>query len=93
MLGRVVATATVINHSTIPLGSLIGGVLGDAVGYRSAMWITTGVVAPSWLILAMSPMRRARDLPQTHQARQAQQAHQAHRPDEQEQGHARSEAR
>ncbi|MFF6879869.1 MFS transporter [Streptomyces sp. NPDC012474] len=65
MLGRVVATAMMINHSTIPLGSLLGGMLGDAVGYRPAMWIMTGVVAPSWLILAMSPMRRMRDLPRT----------------------------
>ncbi|MEU3282796.1 MFS transporter [Streptomyces antibioticus] len=65
MLGRVVATAMMINHSTIPLGSLLGGVLGDTVGYRPAMWIMTGIVAPSWLILAMSPMRRERDLPQT----------------------------
>jgi predicted MFS family arabinose efflux permease len=61
-----------INHSTIPLGSLLGGVLGDAVGYRPAMWIMTGAVAPSWLILAMSPMRRMRDLPQ---ARQPEHAH------------------
>ncbi|MER7407473.1 MFS transporter [Streptomyces sp. NPDC000070] len=67
MLGRVVATAMMINHSTIPLGSLLGGVLGDAVGYRPAMWIMTGVVAPSWLILVMSPMRRDHDLPQTRE--------------------------
>ncbi|MER5219866.1 MFS transporter [Streptomyces flaveus] len=71
MLGRVVATAMTINHSTIPLGSLLGGVLGDAVGYRPAMWIMTGIVAPSWLILVMSPMRRERDLPQTHEPEQA----------------------
>ncbi|GAX56546.1 MFS transporter [Streptomyces olivochromogenes] len=70
MLGRVVATAMMINHGTIPLGSLLGGVLGDAVGYRPAMWIMTGVVAPSWLILATSPMRRERDLPQTHEPEQ-----------------------
>ncbi|MGW4902575.1 MFS transporter [Streptomyces albidoflavus] len=68
MLGRVVATAMMINHSTIPLGSLIGGVLGDTVGYRSAMWIMTGLVAPCWLILAVSPMRHQQDLPQTHAA-------------------------
>lgn len=67
MLGRVVATAMVINHSTIPLGSLLGGVLGDAVGYRSAMWIMTGLLAPCWLILALSPMRSERDLPQTYE--------------------------
>lgn len=71
MLGRVVATAMMINHSAIPLGSLLGGVLGDAVGYRPAMWIMTGIVAPSWLILAMGPMRRERDLPQTHEPEQA----------------------
>ncbi|MGZ2355372.1 MFS transporter [Streptomyces sp. 372A] len=71
MLGRVVATAMMINHSTIPLGSLLGGVLGDAVGYRPAMWIMTGIVAPSWLILATGPMRRERDLPQTHKPEQA----------------------
>lgn len=34
LLGRVVATTMMINHSTIPVGSLLGGVLGDAVGYR-----------------------------------------------------------
>ncbi|MGQ4491023.1 MFS transporter [Streptomyces sp. SAS_281] len=71
MLGRVVATAMMINHSTIPLGSLLGGMLGDAVGYRPAMWIMTGIVAPSWLILATGPMRRERDLPQTHKPEQA----------------------
>ncbi|MFE7896442.1 hypothetical protein ACFU3E_02655 [Streptomyces sp. NPDC057424] len=40
------------------------GLIGDAVGYRSAMWIMTGVVALSWLILLMSPIRREPDLPQ-----------------------------
>lgn len=63
LLGRVVATTMVINHSTIPLGSLLGGLLGDALGYRQTMWIMTGVVAACWLILALSPIRRERDLP------------------------------
>lgn len=71
MLGRVVATAMMINHSTIPIGSVLGGVLGDTVGYRQAMWIMTGVVALSWLILATSPMRRERDLPQAHEPGEA----------------------
>ncbi len=35
LLGRVVATTMMpINRSTIPVGSLLGGVLGDAIGYR-----------------------------------------------------------
>ncbi|UNO44332.1 MFS transporter [Streptomyces sp. MST-110588] len=65
MLGRVVATAMTANHSTIPLGSLLGGVLGDAVGCRRTMWIMTGVIALSWLVLAVGPLRHERDLPRT----------------------------
>ena len=63
LLGRVVATTMVVNHSTIPVGALVGGVLGDAVGYRAAMWIMTGLLAPCWLVLAVSPVGRDRDLP------------------------------
>ena len=59
------------NHNIVPLGSLLGGVLGDAVGYRPAMWIMTGVVAPCWRILVISPMRHERDLPQTYEPEQA----------------------
>jgi MFS family permease len=65
LLGRVVATAMVVNHSTIPVGSLAGGLLGDAVGSRPAMWIMTGLLAPCWLVLALSPVGRVRDLPLT----------------------------
>ena len=67
LLGRVVATAMVINHSTIPLGSLLGGVLGDAIGYRPAMFIMTGLLAPCWLILQLSPIGKVRDLPTSYQ--------------------------
>ncbi|MES4902219.1 MULTISPECIES: MFS transporter [unclassified Streptomyces] len=65
LLGRVVATAMVLNHGTIPLGSLLGGLLGDAVGLRPAMWIMTALFAPCWLLLALGPMRTERDLPRT----------------------------
>jgi Na+/melibiose symporter-like transporter len=65
LLGRVVATTMMLNHSTIPLGSLLGGVLGDVLGLRSAMWVMTGLLAPCWLVLVLSPMRVSRDLPTT----------------------------
>ncbi|WP_244224028.1 MFS transporter [Streptomyces tirandamycinicus] len=77
MLGRVVATAMMINHSTIPVGSLLGGVLGETVGYRPAMWIMTSAVALSWLVLALSPMRRERELPRTREQAQEQEQEQA----------------
>ncbi|MFF7504921.1 MFS transporter [Streptomyces lavendulae] len=68
LLGRVVATTMVLNHSTIPLGSLLGGFIGDALGPRAAMWIMTGLLAPCWVILAFGPMRRQRDLPTSHRS-------------------------
>ncbi|MGW7435568.1 MFS transporter [Streptomyces sp. NPDC054849] len=63
LLGRVVATTMVLNHSTIPVGSLLGGFLADALSPRAAMWIMAGLLAPCWLILAAGPMRGRRDLP------------------------------
>ncbi|MEV4916459.1 MFS transporter [Streptomyces tirandamycinicus] len=89
MLGRVVATAMMINHSTIPVGSLLGGVLGDTVGHRPAMWIMTSAVALSWLVLALSPMRRERELPRTREQEQEQE--QAQEP-EPEQAQAQAQA-
>jgi hypothetical protein len=63
LLGRVVATTMVCNHSTIPLGALIGGILGDRLGVRPTMWLMTGLLAPCWTVLALGPMRHERDLP------------------------------
>ncbi|MEF3114910.1 MFS transporter [Streptomyces chrestomyceticus] len=73
MLGRVVATSMMLNHSTMPLGSLLGGVLGDAVGHRPTLWIMAGVIAPCWLVLALSPMRHVRDLPLSYESEQVHQ--------------------
>lgn len=61
----------VVNHGTIPVGALLGGLLGDAAGYRPAMWTMTGIVALSWLLLVLSPIRRERDLPGTREAERA----------------------
>jgi MFS family permease len=38
-LGRVIATTRFIVWGTIPLGSLLGGVLGTQVGLRATLWI------------------------------------------------------
>jgi len=63
LLGRVVATTMVLNHSTIPLGALLGGLLAAQLGTRPAMWIMTAVLTPCGLILALSPLGKRRDLP------------------------------
>ncbi|WP_234363536.1 MFS transporter [Streptomyces sp. TN58] len=63
LLGRVVATSMFVLHSTIPVGALLAGVLGDTVGPLATMWIMAALIAPCGMILLLSPMRRQRDLP------------------------------
>jgi MFS family permease len=63
LLGRLTATTAFLSYGTIPLGSLLGGVLGTVLGLRAAMWITTAGIPLAGLILFFSPIRRSRDLP------------------------------
>ncbi|MEU3754347.1 MFS transporter [Streptomyces olivoreticuli] len=63
LLGRLTATTAFLNYGTIPLGALLGGTLGTALGIRTAMWITTAGVPLAALILLFSPIGRSRDLP------------------------------
>ncbi|MET8022385.1 hypothetical protein [Streptomyces decoyicus] len=57
------ATSMFVLHSTIPVGALLAGALGDAVGPLATMWIMAALIAPCGLILLLSPMRRQHDLP------------------------------
>jgi MFS family permease len=63
LLGRVTVTMQLVSYGTIPLGALLGGALATAVGVRPAMWITTGALAASGLVLLPGPLTRHRDLP------------------------------
>ena len=63
-MGRMNAAVRWIVWGTMPLGALIGGALGTAVGVRPTLWI--GLVG-SWaagLFVYFSPLRRMRDVPQ-----------------------------
>lgn len=63
LLSRVVATAMFVNYGTIPLGAMLGGALGSAVGLRTTMWLMTGLLVLCGGILLVSPLRRRRELP------------------------------
>ncbi|MEV6974100.1 MFS transporter [Kitasatospora sp. NPDC093806] len=65
LLGRLSASAAVLNYGTIPLGALLAGLLGTALGLRPAMWLTTAGVPLAALVLLFSPVGRTRDLPTT----------------------------
>ncbi|MFG2829368.1 MFS transporter [Streptomyces sp. NPDC048434] len=63
LLGRIIASTSFLNYGTLPLGALLGGALGSALGVRTAMWIMTAGVPLAALILLFSPIRTVRDLP------------------------------
>ncbi|HCT78174.1 MAG TPA: MFS transporter [Micromonosporaceae bacterium] len=63
LLGRVTVSMHFLNFGTIPLGGLLGGALGQAIGIRPTMWVMTAAVAAAPLILLIGPIRRHRDLP------------------------------
>jgi len=64
LLGRMNATIRFVVWGVLPIGALIGGILGSVLGLRTTLWI--GVVgellAGTWLLA--SPMRTMRDFPQ-----------------------------
>jgi len=53
-----------INYGVRPIGALLGGLLGGAVGVREAIWITTIAAIGGVLFLIGSPVLRLRDLPE-----------------------------
>jgi len=63
LLGRVTASMRVVLFGAIPIGGLIGGVLGQAFSPRTALAVAVvGNLIPGAVLLA-SPVRGARDLP------------------------------
>ncbi|GIF64353.1 MFS transporter [Asanoa ishikariensis] len=65
LLGRVTVSMQLLNYGTIPLGALIGGVLGASIGLRPTIWLSMVAAVASGLILLIGPIRTARDLPST----------------------------
>jgi len=62
LLGRVTASQRFLTGSGMPLGALVGGVLGTEIGVRETLWVA---VAGSWcagLWVFFSPLRTMRDL-------------------------------
>ncbi|MER5640059.1 MFS transporter [Kitasatospora sp. NPDC002227] len=63
LMGRMNAAVRWIVWGTLPLGNLIGGVLGTLVGVRPVLWVAAvGSWAAGWFVFC-SPLRRLRDVP------------------------------
>src|SRR5262245_18186373 len=52
-----------VNYGVRPLGALLGGFLGNAVGVREAIWIATFAAVGGVLFLVGSPVLKLRELP------------------------------
>jgi MFS family permease len=63
MLGRMNATMRLIVWGTIPIGALIGGVLGATVGLQTALWVAAIGQSLSFLPVLLSPVRGLREIP------------------------------
>lgn len=65
LLGRVISTMIFLTVATAPLGSLLGGALGEWVGLRGTLVITAvaGVVL-GLVLMRLSPLSEMRVLPQ-----------------------------
>jgi predicted MFS family arabinose efflux permease len=61
LLGRMNATMRFLVWGTLPLGALLGGLLGASIGVRNAMWVGGGGGTLAILWLLFSPIRPMRD--------------------------------
>jgi predicted MFS family arabinose efflux permease len=65
MLGRVTASQRFLVYGTIPLGALIAGGLGTALGVRNALWAMLSLFALSGTVLLTRSIRAGKNLPDT----------------------------
>lgn len=63
MLGRVVATSRSITWGVLPLGNLLGGVLGSVIGLHGAIVLGAGTGSIAFLALLFSPVRTLGEAP------------------------------
>ena len=63
MLALVHGAKRTVNYGVRPIGALIGGALGTALGVRPALWIATVGALAGTLWILFSPVRRMRELP------------------------------
>jgi MFS family permease len=63
MLGRMNATMRLIVWGTIPIGALIGGILGTVFGLVPVLWVSAIGASLSFLPVLFSPVRSLREIP------------------------------
>ena len=64
LLSRFFGAFLTVNYGVRPIGSVAGGLLGEALGLRSALWIASVGALVGVLILLPTQVPRMRDLPE-----------------------------
>jgi hypothetical protein len=63
LFGRITASTSALNYGAVPLGGLLGGVLGETIGVRETLWLMAAAQLLSVAILLFGPIRPLRDFP------------------------------
>jgi MFS family permease len=63
LLGRMNASVRFIVYGTMPLGGLLGGVLGELIGVVPTLWVGAAGGVLACVPVVLSPLLRMRDLP------------------------------
>lgn len=58
LLGRMNATVRFVMWGAMPIGGLLGGLLGEWIGVHATVWVTTLAECAAAVVLACSPLRR-----------------------------------
>ncbi|MDF5731775.1 MAG: MFS transporter [Rhizonema sp. PD38] len=61
--GRMTASFRFIIWSTVPIGGIVGGILGETLGLRAALWVGAVGNLLAFLWVFCSPVRKLRELP------------------------------
>ncbi len=65
MLGRITAGMRFLVFGAIPLGALLAGGLGTALGARNALWVILALYALSGTLMITPAILAQRNLPST----------------------------
>jgi MFS family permease len=63
MLGRMNATVRFLVWGTMPIGSIIGGILGTTIGLHETIWISAILSIVPAIFPFLSPVRNLREMP------------------------------
>ena len=62
--GRMNASMRVLVWGPIPVGAILGGVLGAAIGVRETLLVTAAATSLAFLWVMLSPVRSVKEIPE-----------------------------